>query len=473
MKNKELNNLLKYRKIDLDLIKEKRIDNYTNDTKNRIAVLFYNKTDSNKYTKTKIKYNDPLVCKINELGNESYQDISESSENKLSFNQLQKIYKNFDLIDFKTNFNSQTLPVIIPYGLYGFINGNYSMAKRIFSYSEGVENNPVEAYRVYGQTIDTYLQFFKNDNNPYGRYVIGTPIEKIKIHNIIKKRCNFAMNMGENVYATFSWNPNSVNRIKNQVYNGDKDSKFTWLNKPDRYRLLNFNSLKKIEEFSNYVKYFDGISTRYGTYDNMSLGENDDVICEYIINEPSQKHLGLDATVSNTYTNRYTLRYNKTKNIVLGMTYKDKLPYCRLLENNNLVNYYRKPIGDDGRNVQVKLQRWNTPNNSGNFNWINDYWWKRVDRNYTKNKYSTQVWCVYARSSKDWWWSDTEYDAYFAMGWIGTNDYNEIISYYQECFENDNDRGTGNSYGYNESRKYQYSDVHRDASSSWVSITDY
>ena len=161
MKNKELNNLLKYRKIDLDLIKEKRIDNYTNDTKNRIAVLFYNKTDSNKYTKTKIKYNDPLVCKINELGNESYQDISESSENKLSFNQLQKIYKNFDLIDFKTNFNSQTLPVIIPYGLYGFINGNYSMAKRIFSYSEGVENNPVEAYRVYGQTIDTYLQFYK------------------------------------------------------------------------------------------------------------------------------------------------------------------------------------------------------------------------------------------------------------------------------------------------------------------------
>ena len=472
MKNKELNNLLKYRKIDLDLIKEKRINNYTNDTKNRIAVLFYNKTDSDKYTKTKIKYNDPLVCKINELGNESYQDISESSENKPSFNQLQKIYKNFDLIDFKTNFNSQTLAVI-PYGLYGFINGNYSMAKRIFSYSEGVENNPVEAYRIYGQTIDMYNQYFSNDNNPYSRRVIGTPIEKIKIHNIIKKRCNFAMNMGEHGYATFSWNPNTINRIKNQAYNDDKDSKFTWLNKPDRYRLLNLNS-SKIEEFSNYVKYFDGMSTRYGTYGIMSLDdESSDVICQYIINEPSQKHLGLDATVSNTYTNRYTLRYNKTKNIVLGMTYKDKLPYCRVLENNNFVNYYRKPIGDDGRNIEFKIERWNTPNESSSFIWWGEYWWKRIQHDRGSNKYSTKTYCT-AKRDDYWIWSGHEYDSYFAVGWITVNEYNDIVSCYQECFENDDNYSAGGEYGFDVSKKYTYSDGnnHNDLS-TWVKVTDY
>lgn len=209
----------------------------------------------------------------------------------------------------------------------------------------------VEGFRVYGRTNDEYTQYFNNDNAPYQRYVIGLPVSKYKINNTMKRKCNFTKYLpSSDSYASFSWNYKVINDLSTNYYDNETESKFIMFNKPDRYKLMNLNMVK-LQEFPNYVRYYDGISVRYGDYKETILNSDGDTICTYYIYSPSNIHTSIDATKDNTYTNSYLLTYNKTKKKVLNTEFCEELPYCRVLEESEddtntkqLVNYLRNPI---------------------------------------------------------------------------------------------------------------------------------
>ena len=266
---------------------------------------------------------------VREFSNEENERIQNSDlielKDKISNNQLSKNFPDSFLIHFSDKF-----------GKRNDLNGIYeissnSMCKQLNSENEKTisklyqNTEGIYKHQVGEEEVETKCVFINLDSS-FQNFLVRNNLNITKY----KGKDDLYLANEEN-----SWILDESRKSEAATFNLNK---ILLKPKQTEYEIIEGKNNSLVDN-GNYYVYSDGISS----YNGELISISNEGIKTLHLYSPSKVFTGLNANSSNTFTDVFKLVIG-TRGETLEFEFLEKRDYCRVIENNVFVNYYRSPI---------------------------------------------------------------------------------------------------------------------------------